>query len=443
MKKKLTNLFLRNWHWKILALVAACLFWYAYVNIQDPVATETLYNIPVKVLNYDGFHAKGNNIEFEDPTLRLESLTQNVTVRARTSVMKELSEKKDQILNVWIDLYELGAGDDKISIHYDIAPNYTYAFNNVHFVSLYNQSYYSVLVDENTTKTIPLEYSIVGSPAEDYIYIEQDPNMMLTPDKITLTGAQTDLDEVESARIMVSVEGLKANVALSESIMYYDKEGSRAYLSNSVQASADAATLYIPIYQVKTVKIRPTITGEASEGYEYQKDASLSTDSVVVYGQESDLKNIEYISLPEINIGNYIGTATEVFNIEEVLKALYPNDEVRYYSGSKTFRVSFTVAELVTKEIEIPTNQITITGKGNRVISFASDTLKFNVTGTASAIDAMDKDAIVVRMDLSDYGTGNQKVPVSITISSSQKVKVTDDEITATITIEEPEEESD
>ena len=57
MKEKIFNFVFKNWHWKLLALVAACLFWYAYVNIQDPVTSETINGIKVKVLNYDEFLA--------------------------------------------------------------------------------------------------------------------------------------------------------------------------------------------------------------------------------------------------------------------------------------------------------------------------------------------------------------------------------------------------
>ena len=440
MKEKFINLFIKNWHWKILALVAACLFWYAYMNIQDPVTSETINGIKVKVLNYDEFLAKGNNVEFDDRSLDFNNLTLNVTVRGRSSLLANLVEQKDRAFNVWIDLYELSEDDDRLSIHYEFAQTYRAAYNNVQFVSLYNQSYYAVNVDEDVSKTVPLEYQIVGSPAEGYTYIENDPNTMLTPTEITITGSQADLAEVESAQIMVSVEGLKANVALSEPIMYYDTDGSRIYLSSTVSTSADAATLYIPIYQVKTVPFEVRFTGEAQDGYLYQNDASLSTDAVVVYGQESDLKDIDVISLP-IDLNQYTGAATEVFNVDDVLASLYSNGEVQYYSGSKTVRVSFTVAEVLEQEITVPNSQIVVHGLPEGwSLSFVDDGLTFAVRGTQSQLSALADQVALITVTVSAAGpkAGRQELVATIALPKGPGAQLVENSVPIMVELEEP-----
>ncbi len=440
MKEKLIDLFIKNWHWKILALVAACLFWYAYMNIQNPVATETISGVKVKVLNYEEFLAKGKNVEFDDKTLDFNNLTLNVTVRGRSTLLADLVDKKDRAFNIWIDLYELSENDDRLSIHYEFASNYRTLYNNVQFVTLYNQSYYAVNVDEDVSKTVPLEYQIVGSPAEGYTYIENDPNNMLTPTEITLTGSQSDLEEVESAQIMVSVEGLKANVALSEPIMYYDADGSRIYLSSTVSASADAATLYIPIYQVKSIPFEVRFSGEAQEGYLYQKDADLSIDSVVVYGQESDLKDIESIPLP-IDLTQYSGAATEVFNVDDVLASLYPNGEVRYYSGSKTVRVSFTVAEIVEQDMRVPVSQIVVHGLPDGwKLSFAEEDLAFMVRGTQSQLNALEDQLALVTVTVNAAGptAGRQELTATIALPKGPGAKLVSDTVPVPVILEEP-----
>ncbi len=438
VKKKIFDLFFKNWYWKLLSLVAAALFWYAYMNIQDPVATETLNGVSVNVLHYEEFLAKGNHVEFEDTSLDVNNLKLNVTVRGRTSLLKELNEQQEKAMNLWIDLYELVDNDNRLSIHYGFTSAFEHTFANVQFVNLYNQSYYAVNVDEDITKTIQLQYSIVGSPGEDYIYIENDPNMMLTPTEVTLTGSPAELEEIEEAQILVSVEGIKANVALSEPIMYYDSDGSRVYLSNTVKTSVDAATLYIPIYQTKTVPVEAAITGEAKEGYEYRNDVTLSADSIVIYGQESDLKNINRITLPEINIGLYESSATEVFNIETVLESLYPNKEVQYYSGSKTFRVSFTISEIINREFEIPASQIKIQGSTDQqIVTIADDTVTITLRGTADRLDEVDPDLIILSVDVAGAKKGTQNLPLSITLPPSAQVTLKDENPQVAVTIAE------
>ena len=428
VKKFIYDYLIKNWYWKLLSLVAACLFWYAYVNIQDPVTTEELTGIPVEVLHYDEFIAKGNNVEFEDTSLNVSNLTLDVTVRGRTSVLKDLTEQADRALHVWIDLYELEDNDNRLSIHYEFASAYSHTYNSVQFVNIYNQSYYAVAVDEDITKTLTLNYSIVGSPGEDYIYIEQDPNIMITPSEVTLTGSAAELEEIEEAQILVSVEGIKSNVALSEPIMYYDADGSRVYLSNTVDSSVDSATLYIPIYQTKSVPIEASIVGEVADGYEFQGDVHLSADSVVVYGQESDLKNIEKITLPDINISEYESNASEAFNIDDVLESLYPNGEVKYYSGSKTIRVSFSVSQVVEQDLELPTSMISIrnTAEGSK-IEFPSQTFTVKVKGTADHLEALDPETITVTGNASDLKEGSQNLPLTVVIPIGSGVTLVDE----------------
>ena len=448
MKKKIYDLLIKNWYWKILAFIAACLFWYAYVNVQNPVATETVSQVPVQVLHYEEFLSKGKNIEFEDSSLNIDNLTLNVTIRGRTTLVKEMSEQKDRVFNVWIDFYELNNDDDRIIIHYEIAPAFRNLYSSVQFVSLYNQTYYEILIEEDQTKTLSLDYQIVGSPAEGYTYIEDDPAMMLTPTEITLTGPEVELAEIASAQILASVEGLKANTALPEPIMFYDADGNRVYPSNNITTSSDAATLYIPIYQVKTVPLKASIVGEVQEGYQYMEDATLSVDSVVIYGQESDLKDIKQLVLPDISLAEYTGRASEVFSLSDILASRYPNENVRYYSGSTSVRVTFTVAELLKHDFELPTKSIKVKGLGDRTLTYKSKNVTLSVEGVQEAIDAVNTNAIHMEIDLTGLEAGNHTVPISVYIMSTSigQIPVTilnEDQFTVDVTIKDPEPEEE
>lgn len=436
MKKRLKDMLTTNWRWKIVALIAAVLFWYAYVNMENPVITETVSNVKVEVLNYQAFMDKGQSLEFKDSTLNIDNLTLDVTVKARTTVLEALREKKDDALYVWIDLYELAEGDDRLSIHYDIAPAYAYSFESVQFVNFSNQSYYEVAVEADQTITVPLKYSIIGSPAEGYTYLENDPNIVATPGEINLTGPASELDQVEYAMIKVSVEGAKANVAPSEPIAYYNAEGERVYFSDgSVVASVNAASLYIPIYQVKSLNILPSFTGSPQEGYTYTDNAELSATSVMVYGQEADLKDIRSITLPSISLDAYTGRASETFSITEVLSSLYPEGEVKYYSGSQNIRVSFSVDELLEEDLEVPVSQLTVTGLGDRTLNFTENTVKLKVRGTQQQLDDIDLSTVKGTLSVSELGNGTQTAAVKI--QGLTDVTILNEEVTVGLELEE------
>ena len=47
MGKKLTN----NWGLKLIAILFALILWFAVINIDDPVVSETFKNVPVQIMN--------------------------------------------------------------------------------------------------------------------------------------------------------------------------------------------------------------------------------------------------------------------------------------------------------------------------------------------------------------------------------------------------------
>lgn len=436
MKKRIRDMLTKNWKWKILSLTAAILFWFAYVNVEDPVITETIDDVRVEVLNYQDFISKGNNLEFKDATLNVESLFVDVTVKARTSVIKSMQERKDQIFNVWIDLYELEEDDDRLVIHYEIDPAYQYSYSSAKFVNYSNQSYYEVAIEVDEMVTVPLRYSIIGSPAEGYTYIEEDPGIVATPTEITLLGPKSELANVAYGMIKVSVEGAKNNVAPAEPVTFYDSEGNRMYFTEgAVTASVNSASLYIPIYQVKKLNVQPSFTGKAAHGYVYTNNAVLSTDTVTVYGQVSDLKDIRTLTLPSIDLGKYKGSASEKYSIPELLASLYPNGEVQYYSGVKNVQVNFSVDELQKKAITIPTSQFTLTGVDNRECKWVDKTITVNVQGTVEQLNALDISAIKGTASVAEAGSGISTVKIKLL--GIEDATVLDSEVTAKVEIEE------
>ncbi len=415
MKNRLIHMLTQNWQWKILSLIVAALCWYSYINLVDPVVTENLNNVRVQVKNYREFQEKGQEIQFANPSLDIDNLSLTVSVRARTSVLEDLKEQSGSVLNVWVDPYELPVGDGRLLIHYEINPAYSQTFESVQFMDANNQSYYEVFVEANETVTVPLRYTIIGTPANGYTYFEDDPNMQLTPDEISLTGPSKEVSTVKYAMIRVSVEAQKANVALSEPISYFDEDDNQIYFSeDTVTPSVDAASLYVPIYLVKKLPVLPSFTGEAPEGYKYLYDAALSEREIVVYGQESSLGSVSSVKLPDIDLSTYTGANEVDFTVDDVLNILYPDGEIKRYEGAETITVSFTVEQLKEKTLELPTSQIAVAGLNGRAIQFLSDTLEITVRGTEEELAAIQTDSLRLTANAAEAEPGETTVLVRV-----------------------------
>ena len=55
MKKWITN----NWPLKLVSVLFAVVVWIVIVNVDDPVGTVTISNIPVEIVNDDVFREQG------------------------------------------------------------------------------------------------------------------------------------------------------------------------------------------------------------------------------------------------------------------------------------------------------------------------------------------------------------------------------------------------
>ena len=78
MKKNLMNKFTL----KILSLAVAILIWLLVINIEDPVRTETYWDVPVTIVNESYLTS-----EFEIPLLVDGSDTVTVRIRANNTVL--------------------------------------------------------------------------------------------------------------------------------------------------------------------------------------------------------------------------------------------------------------------------------------------------------------------------------------------------------------------
>ena len=435
MLKKIKNLLIKNWKWKLLSLLLACLAWVVFMNIQDPVVTETISNVRVTVVNYDEYIANGNTIELSEMSLDIENLSVDVRVKARQSVMDELLEDYADAIYVWIDPYELEDDDDRLSIHYEIADSYSYKYRNVSFTTLYNQAYYTVSTDSITSVSIPLTYTLVGTPETGYGYLENDEDIVLSPSEITLTGLSEELEEFASASITANVSGLKDNTAQSESISFYDSDGNLVYLPDSVIASATTAVLYVPIYQTKEVDIEVSISGDPAEGYVCDENLILSSETVVICGQESDIEDVVSLTLPVIDIDGASEDVTRTYTVQDVLDASYLDEELLFYSGESEITVTCTVEALETMEVTVNTSEIEIEDLDEEeTLVYDDASVTVELTGTLDALEAYDTTELVLTLDASSLTTSSSSASVTVD-TGSEDVSAVDETLTVSISV--------
>ena len=401
MKKFVQKWILHNLHYKIIALVIAIFVWILFTNSNDPITTYS-FDTQVNVLHQEEYEEQGRYVEIEG-TDDFSTLSVEVYVRARRSVGETLRNRAvSSFLNVYVDLFELESSDsNRLILHYEFSDSSV----NAELYSIRNRSYLTVDVEENITIEVPVEYTITGTPANGYIYVMDDPNIVVTPSTISLTGPANQLEAVDHAQITVSVSEASANVNKTGRLVLQDENGaSVTYSRDVIWSSVSEASVFIPIYTYKTVMIQPYLVGSAPSGYEYLKDIKLDVDQVSIYGPESVLNKIYNVSLPAIQLSEVTGAYEEVFTLQNVLNDLYGDDVVKLVEGQpQTVTVNFTVEQQVERVVTIATSSINVNGlPENLKLTFSSEYIDITLYGLQAEMDAFDESALTVTLRLTN-----------------------------------------
>lgn len=414
MKNFIQKWILHNLAYKIIALLIAVVVWITFTYSDDPIKPYS-FDTVVEVLHQQEFEEQGRYVEI-DGTSDFSSLKVTVNVRGRNSVIDSLRNRAvSAYMKVYVDLYELENDEsNRLIIHYEIIDHNLQS--KVEFVSYKNKSYYPVEVEENLAVSIPVNYVITGTPAEGYMYVKDDPEIMVSPATITITGPATQLAQIDHAQVTVSVEDASANVNKTGNLLLQDADGKTiAYSRDAIWTSTNEAAVFVPIYTYKTVSIQPYLSGSAPSGYQYTGDVALDNNMVTIYGTESVLKKIYSISLPEIALASVRGEYAETFDLQQVLDDAYGENMVHLMDKENdSVTVTFTVAEQVTEVISVPVSSITVYGLAdNLTITFGSDKVDVSVFGLPEAMEDFNSQNITLALRL----TASQKTPGSYNIA--------------------------
>ena len=225
------------------------------------------------------------------------------------------------------------------------------------------------------------------------MFLVGDEEIQISPETITITGPSTQLEEVAYGKVRARVSGATANVNSTNDIVLYNSNDEVIdNTSGAITKSVEEASVFVPIYMIKTVELKaPQLEGSVPNGYEYASDLAVSVDQIEIYGQESVLNRIEEITLPSIDLSEITSDYSETLDLNEVLQALYPDNEVRLTENSASeVQVTFSVQRQQTRQISVPTSRITVSGaSGEWTEAFTGNTLQFTVVGLAEKVEAL------------------------------------------------------
>ena len=357
-KEFLKRLFTENIPYKLIAIGLALIFWIAFVNTEDPVTNET-YRIPLEVRNLEQYDEDGHFIEMTSAGENLQDITLTVYVRARISVLKEISGKKaEDVIRAYVDVFEAEAGH--LDIHYSVSEEYA---DQLELVTLSNRSYLDVSLEEIGEKEIPVLVVISGETAPGHLFRKDDPGISVSEEKIVLRGPASRLANISAARAEYDLDGASDDLDVEVKLRYVDGGGREIALAKELRASAEKVRLTLPVYTVRTLNVRGSWKGEAPEGYVFRDDLRLSSTSFTVYGPKAVAESAADLVLPAIDLSKVVGDYSKEYDLQALLDELYEGRLI-LAEGSRKLVVTLSTEKKVTAEVEPDPASVRVEGYG-------------------------------------------------------------------------------
>jgi YbbR domain-containing protein len=261
--------FAKNLRTFLLALALGLSVWVSAVSTADPDDVRPFPRpIPLEVVGLDPSLVLMNDI----PT------AVDVTLRAPRSVWVALTAREDAI-RATVDLTGLSAGEHTRDVQLTISERpYQVIFSNPTAVT--------VNLESILTQTFPLVVSLSGQPAAGYE--AGDTTRDVT--EVTVSGPESIVRQVERARVLINLDGIREGIDETIPIEIVDKENIPL---QGLTINPESVRVSIPISQqggFRDVAVKVIVQGEQAPGYRIEK-ISVFPPVVTVFADDPSLVN--------------------------------------------------------------------------------------------------------------------------------------------------------
>ena len=368
---------------KIIAVIFAAFLWLIVVNLDNPVSTQTFSEIPVTIINEDIILSAGDTYQ----VLGEEKVS--VVVSATRQVRQKLT-KEDIVATA--DIKEMDTSTGLVPIKISI-PNYAGKYESAEAAPRNLQ----IQREKSGKKVLSLTVSTGDSKVRDG-YILGD--MTVNPDKVTITGPESILDQIDRAVALIDVEGLAKDSEETAKLGLYDISGnpiSQTRLGNNL--GEGGITVSVEVLKIKSVPISLSVSGTPAEGYKYTGYSS-EPETVQIYGEKDVVDKIEEIDVPVIDVSGASQPIQKSVNISEYL----PEGVQLVDEKTANITVTAMVEEEGTRTINFMVSSIQIYNLAEGLqVSYEPDAeIALRFSGDQKALEMLDI-SNAVSMDMSAY----------------------------------------
>jgi len=409
MKEWMNNAKLfQNMTLKMASLAGAIIIWLIIMNINDPVVTRIIYDVPVNVVNTSYIESMGLSYKISDGYDTIA-----VTVRGNRSLVESLTSSR---FNVTADLTQIiSLETDPVMVPLTVycpsisSENLTASPRNI-----------NIDIEEMVSKEFVINATASGTtPANGFEVGE----MTVEPETVTIRGPGTLIDKIERVNAIVDVTGIRTDKDMEPVIRITDKNGEQitdtqmSYLSMNV--TEEEMTVHVTVYAVRSgVSLKVETSGEPASGYTVGNIA-VTPSTLSVVGSRAVLDMLEQngntITITAdsglVDVTDKVSDVSVKIDIRQIL----PEGLSLASQISTTAVVSVQILPANSRSVTVETRNIDISGlTDGRSCVFESSSLEIKIQGSPEILDGLSASDLRASVDLSGLMIGRQKVPVSV-----------------------------
>ena len=409
MKEWMNNAKLfQNMTLKMASLAGAIIIWLIIMNINDPVVTRIIYDVPVNVVNTSYIESMGLSYKISDGYDTIA-----VTVRGNRSLVESLTASR---FNVTADLTQIiSLETDPVMVPLTVycpsisSENLTASPRNI-----------NIDIEEMVSKEFVINATASGTtPANGFEVGE----MTVEPETVTIRGPGTLIDKIERVNAIVDVTGIRTDKDMQPVIRITDKNGEQitdtqmSYLSMNV--TEEEMNVHVTVYAVRSgVSLKVETSGEPASGYTVGNIA-VTPSTLSVVGSRAVLDMLEQngnvITITAdsglVDVTDKVSDVSVKIDIRHIL----PEGLSLASQISTTAVVSVQILPANSRSVTVETRNIDLSGLADGYSCvFESSSLEIKIQGSPEILGGLSASDLKASVDLSGLMIGRQKVPVSV-----------------------------
>jgi YbbR domain-containing protein len=369
----------------ILSILLALIVWVIAINQENPIIQQTYgERLPVTVRGLPE-----NLLPIQD----LSRETVQVVLQAPRESWDNL-EPSD--FTAYIDLSGLGPGVHDVEVQVDVVDP------RVRVVSIQRPAL-RVQLDQVISKEVPVRVDILDTTAFGYDW--QPP--VVQPMTVTITGPETQVEQVTTTRAEVSLGNAKSQVERNETVTPINAEGQ---VVPRVTVAPEIVHVVVPVEQWpgrKEVAVRVNLTGQPAAGYRLSS-VRVNPSTVVLLGSADVLAQVPgFVSTEPVSLTNATG------EIQQRVQVIIPRGATVLEGTGVDVTAIITPIEGGTTVVQQPVVQ----GLGPGLeATVALETVDVILSGPLPLLEALGPDDVFVILDLTGLLPGNHIVTPRVVV---------------------------